>query len=430
MPKRAKELGALDIKRLQHPGGNSKEARYAVGGVNGLLIAITPGGAKFWILRILVGSKRREIGLGAYPEVSIAEARDRARAARDKIKAGSDPIEERRAARAALAATARTQLTFEDAIDKWIEAKGAELSEKRRKTDKAALRNHAKAIAPMLVSEIDTPDILRVLTPIWRAKHETATNLRERIEAVLTWATVAGHRTGENPARWRGHLKELLPKKGDTEVVHHPAVQIEEMASWWRALLKCGGTGALALRLLTLTCARSGEVRGATWKEIDLPNGRWIIPAARMQKNGKEHRVALSKDAVAILKVMQERGGQYVFPAVRGGMLSDATLSKVMKDMHEREEKAGRRGWIDRTSGRPAVPHGLRSTFRDWAAETGKDRDLAEMALSHIVGDDVERAYRRSDMFERRRELSQQWADFVSGREAISLVPAAAGSAA
>lgn len=427
MPRRAKELTPIDIKRLAHPGGDPGQIRVAVGGVSGLHMAVAHTGAKSWVMRTMVGGKRREIGLGAYPEVGLAEARDRARAIRDKIIAGVDPVQERKAARAALAASASRALTFTDAVDKWIETKGAELSEKRRTRDRSSLHRHAgPLIGQMLVSDLTTEDMLRVLTPIWREKHETATNLRERMEAVLSWATVGGYRTGENPARWRGNLKELLPKKGDKAVVHHPAVAVEDVAGWWRELLRCGGVGALALRFLTLTCARSGEVRGAVWREIDMDAGRWTIPAERMQKNGKEHRVALSTDALAILRIMRERGGDYVFPAPRGGMLSDATLSKVMKDMHERETKAGRAGWLDRRSGRPAVPHGLRSTFRDWCDDIGADRDMAEMALSHLVGDDVERAYRRGDMFDRRRVLSQQWADHLTGRARIAAVSRAA----
>lgn len=267
----------------------------------------------------------------------------------------------------------------------------------------------------MLVGDIVVQDVQRVLKPIWDVRHETASRLRGRIELVLAWATVNGHRTGDNPARWGGNLKELLPipvqaAKGDNQ----PALSLSDAAAWFAALRQREGMGSRALEFLTLCASRSGEVRGATWDEIDLKAGLWTIPAARM-KMEREHRVALTAEAVALLKALPRfEGNPLVFPAARGGMLSDMTLSATMRRLHEAELAEGRKGWLDRQSRRPAVPHGLRSTFRDWAAEhTEYPRDIAEIALAHRVGSEVERAYRRGDMVEKRRAMMADWAKFL-----------------
>ncbi len=284
------------------------------------------------------------------------------------------------------------------------------------------------------------PDVLRVLEPIWKDKTETASRLRGRIEAVLSWATVAGYREGDNPARWAGNLKELLPKPSKVaKAGNQPAVALGDLAAWWAALARREGMAARALQFLTLTAARSGEVRGATWDEIEgLPpanpanpanpatnaGGRglpahdraiWRIPAARM-KAGRAHSVPLSPEAVAILQGLPRvDGSPYIFPAPRGGQLSDMALSAVMRRMQEAEEAAGRAGWLDRESARPAVPHGLRSSFRQWAAERGYPREMAETALAHFIGSEVERAYQRSDMVERRRAMMVDWAANLRG---------------
>jgi integrase len=288
------------------------------------------------------------------------------------------------------------------------------------------------------VDTITTQDVLRVLQPMWTGKTETASRLRGRIEAVLSWATVSGHRAGDNPARWGGNLKELLPAPGKiSKEENHPALALADVARWWRDLQTRDGMAAKALAFLTLTWARSGEIRGAEWDEIDMERGIWTIPASRM-KAGREHRVALSGAALDILRSLPRfEGNPLVFPAARGGMLSDMTLSAVMRRMQETEAQrldeadkaAGRRptgaprGWIDPRSKRPAVPHGWRSVARDWAAEQGFDRDLAEIALAHVVGSDVERAYRRGDMLDRRRAMAEAWARFLTGGKAASVVP-------
>ena len=434
MPVVAKELGAIDVRRAEHPGGDTIH-RIAVGGVPGLLLSISPTGAKSWVLRTMIGGKRRELGLGPFPEVSLADARQAAREARGKIRTGIDPLAERRAARAALAAAAARSMTFADAVERWMSAKMSKRPEKSQKAIRSAIVRYAgPEIGAMDVQDIGTQDVARVLSPIWAEKVDTAAKLRTYLEGIFAWATVAGHRTGDNPAAWRGNLRELLPShstltKGKES--HYPAVALPHLADWWRDLSERDGVGAMALRFAALTAARSGEVRGATWDEINLEAAMWTIPASRM-KAGASHRVPLTAEALTILKdAPRLDGSPYVFPAARGGQLSDMSVSAVMRRMQEDAEKAARKagldpdkaGWRDALSGRPAVPHGLRSSFRDWCAETGVDRDLAELCLAHAVGSDVERAYRRSDMIERRRAVMERWADRLSGREAAKVVP-------
>lgn len=424
MPKMVPEMGAIDVKRLRHPG-RGRNVTFAVGGVPGLLLQITPTGARSWILRTTIGAKRRDVGLGSYPGVTLAEARQLAREARAKVRRGVDPIEEKKAIRAALAASQSRGLTFSDALDRYCAAKLAELATDR---DRVRWRSSVERFAVpvvgnMLVGDLTTQDVLRVLEPIWADKTETARKLRSRTEAILAWATVAGHRTGDNPARWKHNLDKLLPKPGKiTGGDNQPAVALDEAAAWFAALRGCGGAGAQALAFLTLCASRSGEVRGAVWDEINIEARLWTIPAGRM-KMKREHRVPLTEAALAIVRAMPRLAGSpYVFAAPRGGMLSDMTLSKVMRDMQERAEKAAKKagqdvnkaGWRDPRSGRPAVPHGLRSTFRDWAAErTEWPRDMAEIALAHNVGGVVERAYRRGDMLEKRRAMMEDWARFL-----------------
>ncbi|PQV57860.1 integrase [Defluviimonas denitrificans] len=419
MPKIAEELSALDVKRLAHPGGK-RNVLFSVGGVPGLHMQITPNGGRSWVLRAKVGTLRRDIGLGGFPGVTLSQARDKAREARAKIESGVDPVEERKAAKAALVAAQRRGLTFAKAVEKCLAAKlDAFKNAKHRQQWENTLAAYATPeLGKMLVQDITTQDVLRVLQPLWADRTETANRLRGRIEAVLSWATVAGHRHGDNPARWAGNLKELLPApskvaSGD----NHPALALDDAPRWFAALQSREGSGARALELLALTATRSQEVRGALWEEIDLDNALWVIPGARM-KMGKEHRVPLSNRAMALLQALPRlEGNPLVFPAARGGMLSDMTLSAAMKRMHEAEAAQGRSGFIDRTSKRPAVPHGLRSTFRDWVAErTAYPGDMAEVALAHKISNAVEASYRRGDMIEKRRRMMADWSNFMDGK--------------
>jgi len=415
MPKKAQELKAIQVKNLSAPG------LHAVGGVTGLSLNITEADARSWILRTTVQGKRRHIGLGPYPEVSLAQARDQAAEMRRRIRAGRDPVEERKAERAARAAEARERTTFEEAFRRYFEEKvEGELSNtKHVKQWKSTISTYVlPAIGEKAVSSITVEDILAVLRPIWSTKNETASRVRQRIEAVLDWSKAMGFREGENPARWKGNLQQVLPSPGKIQKSgrRQPAIALDDVANWFRALQGREGMAALALQFLTLTAARSGELRGATWDEIDLTKEIWVIPADRM-KAGREHRVPLSSTAVDLLEaVPRYLGSRYVFPSPKGGKISDMSISAVMRRMQADEEKAGRAGFLDPQSRSPAVPHGLRSTFRDWAAErTEYPREMAEIALAHRVGSDVERAYRRGDMVEKRREMMEDWAGFLLG---------------
>jgi len=419
-------LTAIDVRRLAHPGGGRGNVTVAAGGVAGLLLQLTPGGGRTWLLRALVGGKRREIGLGGYPDVTLAQARERAREARDEIRRGVDPVERRKAARAAMVTARARGVTFSAAVDKFLATKLTEFRNAKHAAQwRATLGAYAApALGDMLVSEIGVPDILRALEPIWSSKTETATRLRGRMESVLAWAAVAGHRSGDNPARWRGNLDAVLPKPGKVaKADNQPAVQLGDVARWFAAVRAREGVSARALEFVALTACRSGEARGATWAEFDLEAGVWTVPAARM-KAGREHRAALSAEAVALLRALPRMAGDdVVFTAPRGGALSDMALSAVMRKIHAAEIAAGGAGFVDRVSGRPAVPHGLRSTFRDWAAErTDFPRDMAEIALAHTVGGAVERAYRRGDMLQKRRAMAAAWGRFLRGETGARVV--------
>lgn len=415
MPKRSREMTAIEVKRLTSPGF------HAVGGVQGLHLRVNEGAGRSWILRVTVGGKRRDVGLGSFPTVSLAQARLAAQDAHARIKQGIDPVEERARARAELKAAQSPQMTFADTVEAFLSSSRLDAlqNEKHRSQWHNTLKTYAlPIIGDRAVQDLTAKDILAVLEPIWLSKHETASRLRGRIESVLSWAAVSGHRSGENPAVWRGNLQELLPKvskkaRGENQ----PALQVKEAPSWFAALSQQEGVAARALAFLALTAARSGEVREATWNEIDLDGAMWIIPAKRM-KAGSEHRVALSSHAMTLLRSAPKFAGtDLVFPSPTMKVMSDMTLSAVMKRMQEKQVKAGRKGWVDMVSGRPAVPHGLRSTFRDWVSEkTTYPRELAEIALAHSVGSAVEQAYRRGDMIEKRRAMMEDWAGFLIGR--------------
>ena len=275
MPRVIEELTALDVKRLVHPGGK-RNVLNAVGGVPGLHLQITPSGGRSWILRATVGTLRRDIGLGGFPAVTLAQARDKARVARANIESGIDPVEARKAVKAALAAAQGRGLVFDAAVKRYLETKldGLKNAKHRQQWENTLATYASPEMGKMMVQDITTQDVLRVLVPIWSNKTETASRLRGRIEAVLSWATVSGHRTGDNPARWAGNLKELLPaasKVANEE--HHPAIALDDAPRWFAALRSRDGMGARALEFLAMTGLRSGEVRGARWDEIDLKAG-------------------------------------------------------------------------------------------------------------------------------------------------------------
>lgn len=396
MPKKAKELSALEVQRIKIPG------LHAVGVVAGLHLQVLPSGARSWVLRVVIGSKRRDMGLGGYPDVTLAGAREKARAAREAIEQGIDPIAVRVAAKSALAAARGTAITFKDAAERFIDAKSGEWrNAKHRQQWTNTLAAYAEpTIGSMQVRDIGLPHIIKILDPIWTTKTETASRVRARLESVLDWATVRGYRHGDNPARWKGHLDKILAKPGKvTKVEHHPALPLDQVAPFMLALRQRHGIAARALEVLILTATRSGEVRGARWDEFDLDAGLWTIPAGRMKAN-REHRIPLPARVLAILKALPRLVDvELVFPAPRGGILSDMSLTAVTRRM-----------------GTAAVPHGFRSTFRDWAAErTDYPGEMAEMALAHTINNKVEAAYRRGNLFEKRRRMMADWARFCEG---------------
>jgi integrase len=404
MARKASELGALAVSHLKSPG------LHFVGGVAGLGLQVLPTGGRTWVLRATVAGKRRDMGLGGYPDVTLAGAKEAARVAREKIRMGIDPIAERYAALSALRAMQGKAMNFKEAALAYM----ATHETGWRNTKHAQQwRNSLNAYAYPVIGQLSLRDvelahIMKILEPIWQGKTETANRLRGRIEQVLDWATVRGYRDGLNPARWRGHLDKLLTAPSKVmKVKHHKALPWAEIGGFMSKLRNAEGMGARALEFTILTAARSGEVRGATWAEIDLGAAEWIVPGDRM-KAGKEHRVPLSPAALALLNALPRMAGiDLVFPAQRGGQLSDMTLTAVLRRM-----------------GVEAVPHGFRSTFRDWAAEcTSYPREAAEMALAHAIGDKVEAAYRRGDLFEKRVLMMADWANFCAKTYLAAVIP-------
>jgi integrase len=399
MPRIATELGPLAVKRL------SKQGMHAVGGVPGLYLQVGNGQARSWIFRTVVASKRRDIGVGSYPAVSLAAARDKAQQYREMLQLGQDPVDVKKLARRALEAKRALSVRFIDFAKLYLKSHAAGWrNPKHRAQWVSTLESYVyPALGTMTVADIGTPAVLRVLQPIWHTKTETASRVRGRIEAILDAATAQGLREGPNPARWKGHLALILPARSKIAPrQHQKAVPVGEVASFYRKASELQGVGAVALRFLLLTCTRSSETRAAQWDEIDLKRRIWTIPAERMKAN-REHRVPLSDAVVDILGTLPSRYG-LLFPGVKGKPLSDMTLTAVMRRM-----------------GMDAVPHGLRSSFRTWAADfTNHPREVCEQCLAHTTGSQVELAYQRSDLFEKRRQVMDEWAAFVQSPDSNS----------
>ncbi len=383
-PRRLNKLSARAVATLKEPG------RHSDGG--GLYLSVGPGEARRWVFLFRWRGKPREMGLGSAKSVSLARAREKAAEARALIAEGVNPIEARKAARAVPTFGAFWPDVVESLSHQWRNPKHASQWS-------ATLESYAGPLAQLPLNRIETGDVLETLKPIWNDIPETANRVRGRIEKVLDAGKARGFRTGENPARWRGHLENLLPKRQKLSRGHHPALPIDEMAAFMAALRTRQGVAALALEFAILTAARSGEVRGATWAEIDAEAGVWTIPAARM-KSGREHRVPLSDAAVAVVETVRPLtdgvADALIFPGTKGRPLSDMSLAAVLRRMGYPRERAS--------------VHGFRSTFRDWVSErTDFPRELAESALAHTVGDATDRANRRGDALARRREMMEAW---------------------
>lgn len=415
MPKIAKELSATEVRRLTEPGF------YAVGGVAGLYLTVKSPEARSWILRARIGTKRRDIGLGGYPDVTLAMAREAAREAKDTIKAGIDPVAQRKELRSKLIAQQLREVTFEQAAAKVITKKQAEAANTKHAQQWAnTLKTYAyPTLGNMAVRDIEISHVIATLQPIWETKTETASRVRQRIEAVLAWAAVNGHRGGDNPARWKGNLDAVLPKPGKVaRAGNHAALPYARIAEFIKDLRTREGLAAKALEFAILTAARSGEIRGARWEEIDLAAKVWIIPAERM-KAKREHRVPLPTAAIKLLKALPRIDDSgLVFPAPRGGQMSDTAMGAVIKRINA--DKPAGTAYIDpRQDSRAITQHGFRSTFRDWAAEcTGYAHEVVEMALAHTIKNQAEAAYRRGDMLDKRHRLMVDWADYLSNATA------------
>ncbi|WP_341327481.1 integrase arm-type DNA-binding domain-containing protein [Methylotuvimicrobium sp. KM2] len=379
-----KKINALNLPGYYSDGGN-------------LYLQVSKALTKSWLFIYKRSGKKREVGLGSYPLVSLAEAREKALEYRKLLVDGKDPLHERRTL------DKPKIITFEECGRAYVEAHRAGWkNEKHANQWTNTLTTYAYThIGAMPVGSIETKHIVRVLEPIWLTKNETASRLRGRIENILGFATVHGYRTGDNPARWRGHLDKLLSSPAKTKKVEHfKALMYRDAFGLVKALRANGSISALALEFLILTAARTNEVIGATWDEMHIDGRLWIIPGSRMKKE-KEHRVPLSERAFQILMFMYEtRQNNFIFPGrSRSGGLSNAAMDKLLQV----------------TLGYDCTVHGMRSMFRDWAAETTNfPQELCEMALSHAIKNQAEAAYRRGDMIEKRRVLMQAWEDFIS----------------
>ncbi len=399
MPRIARELGPLAVKALKAPG------LHPVGGVAGLMLQVSPTGTRSWLLRVTVGAKRREIGLGAFPGVGVALAREKAQATRDDINKGIDPVAQRAAARQTIVEQQIEQKaldwTFRRCAEAYIKAKKPGWRNVKHGTQWAnTLETYVyPTIGDMLVRNVNIGHVTAIIEPHWATKNETINRVRNRIELVLDWATVRKLRTGDNPARWKGNLDKLLAERKIVgAVTGHRALPANELHAFMQALKAIPGTSARCLEFVVLTACRSGEARLATWAEIDIKSKTWAIPASRMKAN-RPHNVPLSDDAVALLEVLPKlEGTDLLFPGAKEGKpLSDMSLTAVMRRM-----------------GVDAVPHGFRASFSSWcASSTAYPTEVREMALAHAIGDETVAAYQRSDLFDKRRNLMADWAKFL-----------------
>jgi integrase len=393
----------LSARRVKTARATDGPAMLADGA--GLYLRVEASGTRSWIYRFQLRGRRRDMGLGSASLYTLAEARQKAWEARRLVADGIDPVEQRAGAKAAVRVATAKAMTFRQCAEAYVQAHQAGWGNpKHTKQWSATLETYVfPTLGSLPVQAVDTGLIMKAIEPTWATKTETMSRVRGRIESVLDWAAARGYRVGDNPARWKGHLENLLPKKSKVaRVAHHPALPYDEVSDFVTALRQQPGIAARALEFLILTAARTGEVLGARWSEIDLEACLWVIPAERM-KARKKHSVPLSAAALAVLSDMQAvRQNEFVFPGRGVGRpLDHSALLAVLRRM----------GRGDRTTA-----HGFRSCFSDWCAEqTATPSEVREMALAHAVTDKVEAAYRRGDLFQKRRDLMEAWARYVAG---------------
>jgi integrase len=411
MPIKTRELSATEVRRLTYSvsktTGKEYPALHSVGGVAGLLLQVTPTGAKSWIYRTRIAGKRRSIGLGGFPDVTLGQARDKARETRDKIAEGIDPVEERQAKRRDLLAAQLSTMTFADAMADYIKMKSTEFRNPRQEQQWTnSLTTYALPhIGKVPVRDIELPHIKAVLDPIWQTKTVTANRVRARVENILGWSAVHGYRSAENPAKWQGYLDEVYPspekikKKG-----HHAALSVDALPGFMTDLQKRTGTASRAMEFLILTASRTNEVigdkrigkPGITWQEIDLQAKVWTVPADRM-KSGKAHKVPLTDAAMDLINSMEPGAPDaLLFAGPKGDIPSNNFLSALLKRMDQ-----------------PVTAHGFRSTFKDWARErTAYADEVSEFALAHVNSDATRAAYARSELLDKRRQLMGDWEQY------------------
>lgn len=405
-------LTALQVNKLTKPG------LYGDGG--GLTLQITKAGVKSWLFRFMREGKAYGMGLGATHTFSLAEARQKALAARKLLADGLNPLTEKKEKLLAAALVRARMMSFDECAKAYIEAhKSSWKNAKHIDQWTNTLATYASPVFGQLpVAEIDTALVVKCLGPIWQAKTETASRLRGRIESVLGWATTSGYRTGENPARWKGHLENLLANISKTSrTKNHPSLPWQQIGDFMAAIKAREGNASRAVAFTILTACRSGEVRGAQWSEFDFKERVWTIPAQRMKAH-REHQVPLSEAAVALLASMP-RSGDFVFPGTKGQALSDMSLTAVIRRMNTEQSK---HVWVD-AAGEGITVHGFRSTFRMWTAETtAYPREVAEHALAHKLPDAVERAYQRGSQFLKRQSLMAEWGMYCTTATAGAVV--------
>jgi integrase len=384
----ARLIKRLSTKKVEH----ARKPGYYPDGAN-LYLQVSDSGSKSWIFRYTINGRERQMGLGSVLKCPLTKARDKAEEKRNLLDSGIDPLEEERKKDAKETLAKARTVSFDKCAESYIKSNRADWkNEKHAEQWAATIKTYCSPVFGKLpVQEVDTALVMKALEPIWTEKPETASRLRGRIERVLAWATVSGYRSGDNPARWTGHLKELLPAlKKKSRVKHHAALPYAQVGSFLQSLRSQEGLAARCLEFTILTAARTGEVIGAKREEFDLDTRLWIIPKERM-KAGVEHRVPLSPRVVELVRSQDAKEGEQVFP------LSNMAMLKLLERM-DRDD---------------LTVHGFRSTFRDWTAEqTNYPREVCEMALAHTVHDAVEAAYRRGDLFEKRARLMSEWARY------------------
>ncbi|MEZ5998113.1 MAG: tyrosine-type recombinase/integrase [Hyphomonas sp.] len=412
MPKLLTPLSAKAVAGLKHTGSGEK-TRHSVGGVQGLFLVTYASGARCWLLRGTLNRRRKEIGLGSALDLSLSEAREKAREFRRQLAEGIDPTFREDE-------VTQKQIVFDRALDLFFETELAEVKDKERKAWLSTLQTYAVPVIGKLdVENISTLHVADVLKPIWSEKRELAKKIRVRLDKMFVWLKATGYREQDSPAKWVDLKPILNPLGRDKQTAHRPAVAFVDAPSWFERIREKRSLSARALEFLCLTAVRSGDVRFMKWDEVDFDAKVWtILPNREGTKlKTRDHKVPLTEPMLEVLRAVRlEKNGKYVFVGPDDQPMSDNTISKLMRELHAEEIAAGRKGFVDQQTGARAVPHGLRSTFRDWVAEcTNYPGELAEIAIAHKQGSETELAYKRLSQVEKRRRMMTDWGNYLAG---------------